>query len=87
LVTAAVDISDPVAWIQYGALGLVVLGFITGWVWPRPSVERLLRDLERQQGQLDSLVKVYQEQVIPVLSRATDHLTRLAETATRNGGP
>lgn len=39
--------TEPVEWIQYGALGMVVVGLLTGWLWPKPAVERLLAENER----------------------------------------
>lgn len=38
---------SPIEFINFGVLGLVVVAFIIGWIWPKPSVDRLLRDKDR----------------------------------------
>ena len=68
---------DPILqFVQYGIAGLVILAFLTGWIWPRPPVERLQRDYDRLRAQYDELVSTYQREIIPTLSRAADALTR-----------
>lgn len=59
---------DVVAFVQYGVLGLVVVGFILGWIWPKPAVERLERDKVRAETQADELARVYQAEIIPTLT-------------------
>jgi hypothetical protein len=44
--------------VQYGVLGLVVIGFLTGWIVPGPTAKQLLSENQR----LSALV----EKVIPV---------------------
>lgn len=36
--------TDPTEWIQFGALGLVVLALLTGWLWAKPAVDRILEE-------------------------------------------
>jgi hypothetical protein len=45
--------SDPVEWVQYGAIGLVVVLILLGWLWPRPAVERLIKDNDRLRAERD----------------------------------
>lgn len=40
--------TNPLTWVQFGVLGLVVLGLLTGWLWPRPAVDRLKAEQERE---------------------------------------
>lgn len=38
---------NPAEWLQYGAIGLVLVLILTGWLWARPAVDRILRENER----------------------------------------
>lgn len=69
--------SDPLLqFVQYGIAGLVILAFLTGYIWPKPPVDRLQKDYDRLREQYDELVATYQREIIPTLSRAADALTR-----------
>lgn len=73
------QMSDPptlVNFLQYGALGLMVIGLLIGWVWPKPSVDRLLRDISRLETQVDELTRVYQAEVIPTLTLVLKRLEK-----------
>lgn len=52
--------SEPVEWLQYGALGLVIVALLLGWLWPKPAVDRMLREIDRhhdEQGkQIEALI-------------------------------
>lgn len=38
---------DSIAtWVQFGVLGAVVVAILRGWLWAKPAVDRLLRDLD-----------------------------------------
>lgn len=77
IVAAATTSSDPILQlVQYGLAGLVILAFLTGYIWPKPPVERLQRDYDRLQTQYDELVATYQREIIPTLARAADALTK-----------
>jgi len=81
-VLGAASTTDPILQlVQYGLAGLVILAFLTGYIWPKPPVERLQRDYDRLQGQYDELVATYQREIIPTLSRAADALSRRAPRA------
>jgi len=69
--------SDPIIqFAQYGILGLILIAILTGYLWPKPPVERLQKDYDRLLQQYDELVSTYQREVIPMLARAADALTR-----------
>lgn len=70
--------SDPINFVQYGVLGLVVLSFIMGWIVPKPAHEALRKDLERKEAQLDALIKTYEDKVIPVLTEVNSKIVDLA---------
>lgn len=70
---------DPILqFAQYGIAGLVIIGLLIGWIWPRPSVERLLTDNEQLRVQRDDLVAYHQTQTIPTLIRANEVMARFA---------
>lgn len=67
--------ADPITWIQFGALGLVVLGFLVGYIWPRPAVDRLkdetaraLAERDKANQQRDVMAETFQTQLLPVLT-------------------
>lgn len=37
----------PVEWLNFGTAGLVVVSFLLGWIWPKPAVDRLVKENER----------------------------------------
>lgn len=39
----------PLDWVEFGVLGLVVVGLLTGLLWARPAVDRILRENDRLQ--------------------------------------
>lgn len=69
--------------LNYGVLGVVVIASAFGWVEWKPTVSRLLNEIERQHTQIDSLVKVYEDKVIPLLTEANRVLSKIAEDERR----
>lgn len=62
--------------INWGPAGVVVIGFLTGWLWAKPAVERLQKDLDRALADLREVRKEQRELeaanreiVIPALTR------------------
>ncbi len=48
---------DPlIDFAQYGILGLVVVGFIMGWIWPRPAVERMIKSHDEHVKMLEAKI-------------------------------
>ena len=77
--------SEPIfQWIQFGVTGLVILGFLTGYIWPKPAVTKLLEDNENLRRQRDELIKIHQADTLPTLARTNELLARLNERR-RNG--
>lgn len=74
--TFAADASSttPFDFVQYGVLGLVIVGLLAGWLWAKPAVDQLKRDKEAAERQRDALIEVYEKQVIPVLSEVQREL-------------
>lgn len=72
---AADPASDITTWVNFGVLGLVVVSLITGWLWTRPSVDRLVQEKERAiaerdraDAQRDAMAQVLQEKLLPVVT-------------------
>jgi len=76
---------------KWGPAGVVMAGFVSGWLWAKPAVERLQKDLDRA---LADLREVRQEQkelhaanqqiVIPALIRFVEIGERLEEKLDRD---
>ena len=70
------NFADPINWIQWGVLGLVVLGFLTGWIHPRSTIERvekerdrLLAERDKADDQRDAMAETFQKELLPVLTK------------------
>jgi hypothetical protein len=68
------DFADPLTWINFGALGLILLGLLTGWLWTKPSVDKLtaekdraVAERERADAQRDAMAQVLQDKLLPVV--------------------
>lgn len=77
--------SDPsvLDWASYGALGLVVVGFISGFIWARPAVQKLIEDLDKARADLRRLEELDREVLLPALARSTDLMQRFIEEQQR----
>ena len=72
--------SDPIIeWVQFGVTGLVIIGFLTGHIWPKPAVNKLLEDNALLRTQRDELIKLHQAETIPTLAKTNELLGRLTE--------
>jgi hypothetical protein len=67
-----------VTFVQYGALGLVILALLAGWLWAKPAVQQLIKDKERAEQQRDELIKQMDQRIVPVLSEFTSSARTLA---------
>lgn len=91
----ATGTTDPLSQLTgYGALGLVVLGAVLGQIRFKPEVSALREDMttqakthglerERMQGQIDTLLEVHRNQVLPALLSSAEALRTSAEQAQR----
>lgn len=73
--TAATD-PNLIELVKWGPAGIVILGFVSGWLWAKPAVERLQRDLDQALADLREvrreqreLEKAQREIVIPAITR------------------
>jgi fructose-specific phosphotransferase system IIC component len=72
----AVQSADPAVsgtsietFLQYGVLGLVVIGFLTGWIVPGPQAKLLISENARLQGLIE-------EKVIPLTATYSSTMER-----------
>jgi hypothetical protein len=66
--------TDVSTWVNWGVLGLVVLAIFTGWLWAKPSVDKLIeerdraiKEREKSDAQRDAMATVLQEKLLPVV--------------------
>lgn len=71
---AADPLGDISTFVNFGVLGLVVLSLVTGWLWTKPSVDRLekerdrlLAEKEHLAAQRDAMAQVLQDKLLPVV--------------------
>lgn len=53
--------------LNYGVLGILVLALLFGFVWAKPAVEDLKASKAKAEQQRDEAVKLWQDNVIPLL--------------------
>lgn len=71
--------SEPIfQLVQFGVLGIVVLGFIFGYIWAKPAVARLERDLDKALADLRELEKINREVIIPAITRSSEIIERMS---------
>jgi hypothetical protein len=71
---SADPLGDISTYVNFGVLGLVVLSLVTGWLWTKPSVDRLeqerdraIAEREKAEAQRDAMAQVLQERLLPVV--------------------
>lgn len=82
----AAGTAEPIAsLLQYGVLGLVVVGFITGWIVPGPTAKALAVENARLsaliEGKLFPMLEQYaanQEKSASALERSAEAMDRVA---------
>lgn len=57
---------------SYGALGLIVLAFLGGLVFAKPTVDRLIAERDRAEKRRDEVVADVLGKVAPALERAVE---------------
>lgn len=81
-------LTDPGRLGLVGLLGFLVLAFMRGWIVPGWAYKERDDEAEYQREQRDALVQIFQDEVVPTLTRSTDALvqaTKVLESQIRNG--
>lgn len=83
-------------YLNYGVLGILVLAIFMGWVWAKPSVDRIIADRDRlleekhvAEEQRDAAVAIAQEKIVPLLTSfvsTMDALIPLLQEIIRENG-
>ena len=79
-------LNDPTTWINWGVLGLVLVLLLKGWIWSKPSVDKIVEEKDRAiaerdraVAQRDEMAQVMNEKVLPFaqifLTTAQEFLT------------
>lgn len=69
--------------LQYGVLGLVVVGFATGWIVPGPQAKALAAENARLSALIDGKIFPVLEQYASTMEKAAGALERAAEALDR----
>lgn len=57
---------------NYGALGIIVVAFLTGLVFAKPTVDRLIAERDRAEQHRDAVLADVLGKVAPALERSID---------------
>lgn len=49
--------SDPLSFIQYGILGIILMLILTGYLWPKPAVDELKKNHEVERQEWNNILK------------------------------
>ena len=74
--------ADLSGWLTGSAVTVLAFGivaFVRGWIIPGHIYQRALERSDRQAAELDRLHTVFEDKVIPALTRSTDLMARVAE--------
>ena len=69
--------------LQYGVLGLVVIGFITGWIVPGHSAKAMAAENTRLSGLIEGKLFPMLEQYATTMEKAAIALEKAAEAMDR----
>lgn len=76
--------TDPITpFLQYGVLGLVVVGFATGWIVPGPQAKALAAENTRLSALIEGKMFPMFEQYAATMERAAIALEKSAEAMDR----
>lgn len=64
---------------NYGALGIIVLAFLTGLLYAKPTVDRLIKERDKAEDQRDQVLYDVLEKVAPALEQAVNALKARSE--------
>jgi uncharacterized membrane-anchored protein YhcB (DUF1043 family) len=93
--TTSPDFGQIAQWVQYGVLGLVVVGFLVGWIWARPAVQSIQaelagakQELRETKDELRLLHAYTREVIVPAVTTSNEAVkdaNRLVRTLVQQG--
>jgi hypothetical protein len=75
---------DLLGWIQYGVLGLVVVGFLLGKIVPGRIYDQAIAENQKLRDELADRNAKTETQILPAALRLTDVATRMGELLERS---
>lgn len=69
--------------LQLGVLGLFVAAVLTGLIWVKPAVDRILKENEELKATNAKMLAMIQEQALPALADATKLVPAMTEMASQ----
>ncbi len=80
---------DPIlTLVNLGIAGVIIIGMLTGRIWPQPGVRKLEEQVEREraraeraEAQRDALIATYEDRVLPVLAEGSAAAKRMSDVA------
>lgn len=63
----AAPVYDPVIFVQYGVLGVILVMMLTGWLWPKPAIEEMRKQMEQER-------KLVMDTLLPALVNISKNL-------------
>jgi hypothetical protein len=57
LLLEAAPTNDPLGFIQYGILGIILMLILTGYLWPKPAVDELKKNHELERQEWNDILK------------------------------
>lgn len=71
-------------YLNYGVLGLVLVAIVSGWLWAKPSVDRLIaerdrliEEKQRAEQQRDAAISIAADKIVPLLTTFVTTTTTL----------
>ncbi len=68
------SLSDPLTWLNFGALGLILVLLFTGYLWAKPGVDqlraenkRLIEERDKANALKDEMAEILHKQLLPVV--------------------
>jgi hypothetical protein len=73
------DAGTLTQYVQYGVLGLVVVAFLSGWIWAKPAVDAMRKDLEETKAELRVLQTFNRDVVVPAIVKSNEAINATNE--------
>ena len=79
--------TDPLAFVQYGILGVILLMLLTGWLWAKPAVDEMQKRHREERELLQSEILPLLQTLAKLLEENNRLLVDLRRSRERNQQP